>query len=118
MMRDDIGEGLLFLAVEGLFLKRLHVLGGEVPFAFRYSNASHKKPAEPTGAVIDSFADLGLDHLHDGTDERARRVILAAVSSCVAHVLDFGFVEMDSSCFSVWERKRSSSIWSMISRRL
>ena len=37
---------------------------------------------------------LGLHHLHDGADERARGVILAAVAPGVAHVLDLGFVEV------------------------
>ncbi len=45
-------------------------------------------------AVVDALADLGLDHLHDGADERARGVILAAVAPGVAHVLDLGFVEV------------------------
>ena len=37
---------------------------------------------------------LRLHDLDDGADERARRVILAAVAPGVAHVLDLGFVEM------------------------
>ena len=40
------------------------------------------------------LADLRLHHLHDGADERARGVILAAVAPGVAHVLDLGFVEV------------------------
>ena len=40
------------------------------------------------------LADLGLHDLDDGADERARRVILAAVAPGVAHVLDLGFVEV------------------------
>ena len=46
------------------------------------------------GAVVDLLADLGLHHLDDGANERARRVILAAVAAGVAHVLDLGFVEV------------------------
>ena len=37
---------------------------------------------------------LGLHDLDDGADERARRVILAAVAPGVAHVPDLGFVEV------------------------
>ena len=37
---------------------------------------------------------LGLHDLDHGADERARRVILAAVAPGVAHVLDLGFVEV------------------------
>ena len=40
------------------------------------------------------LADLGLHDLDDGANERARRVILAAVAPGVAHVLDLGFVEV------------------------
>ncbi len=36
----------------------------------------------------------GLDDLHDGANERARGVILAAVAPGVAHVPDLGFVEV------------------------
>ena len=36
----------------------------------------------------------GLHDLHHGADERARRVVLAAVAPGVAHVLDLGFVEV------------------------
>ena len=46
------------------------------------------------GAVVDALADLRLHDLDDGADERARRVVLAAVAPGVAHVLDLGFVEV------------------------
>ena len=39
-------------------------------------------------------ADLGFDYLDNGANERTRGVVLAAVSSGVAHVLDLGFVEV------------------------
>ena len=38
------------------------------------------------GAVVDALADLRLHDLDDGADERARRVVLAAVAPGVAHV--------------------------------
>ena len=37
---------------------------------------------------------MRLHNLDNGADERARSVILAAVAPGVAHVLDFGFVEV------------------------
>ena len=93
--RDDVGEGLLFLAVEGASLEAcVRSLVVSLPVAFRYSNASQRKPAEPTGAVVDAVADLRFHDLDDGSDERTRGVILAAVPPGVAHVLDLGFVEM------------------------
>ena len=46
------------------------------------------------GAVVDALADLGLHDLHHGANQRARRVILAAVAPGVAHVLDLGFVQV------------------------
>ena len=46
------------------------------------------------GAVVDAFADLGVDDADHGADERTGRVVFAAVAAGVAHVADFGFVEM------------------------
>ena len=47
-----------------------------------------------TSPVVNALADLGLHDLDDGSNERARGVILAAVAPGVPHVLDLGFVEM------------------------
>jgi hypothetical protein len=47
-----------------------------------------------TGAVVDALADAGLDDLNHGANERARRVVFAAVAPGIAHVADFGFVEV------------------------
>jgi hypothetical protein len=46
------------------------------------------------GPVVDTVANPGLHDLHDGANERAQRVILAAVAPGVAHVLDLGFIEV------------------------
>jgi hypothetical protein len=46
------------------------------------------------GAVVDALADLRVHHLDHGADQRARRVVLAAVAPGVAHVLDLGFVQV------------------------
>jgi hypothetical protein len=46
------------------------------------------------GAIVDAFADAGLDDLNDRADERARRVVFAAVAPGIAHVADLGFVEV------------------------
>ena len=44
-------------------------------------------------AVVDAFANPGLDHLDHGADQRARGVVLAAIAPGVAHALDLFFVE-------------------------
>jgi hypothetical protein len=46
------------------------------------------------GAIVDAFADAGLDDLNDRADERARRVVFAAIAPGIAHVADLGFVEV------------------------
>ena len=46
------------------------------------------------GPVVDPLADLRLDDLHHGANQRARRVVLAAVAPGVAHPLDLGFVQV------------------------
>ncbi len=53
-----------------------------------------EKACRAAGAVIDALADLRLDHLDHGADERARRVIFAAVAPGIAHVAELGLVEM------------------------
>ncbi len=93
--RDDVGEGLLFLAVEGARLKRRQVLGRELAaWLFKIIERFAQEARRAARTVVDALADLRLDHLDDGADERARRVILAAVAAGVAHVLDLGFVEV------------------------
>ena len=53
-----------------------------------------EKARRAAGAVIDALADLRLDDLDHGADERARRVIFAAVPARIAHVAELGFVEV------------------------
>ena len=93
--RDDVGEGLLFLPVEGALLQgavlgggALGVLGAEVIEGFA------EESRRTDGGVADGLAEPGCGDGDDGADERARRVILAAVAPGVAHVFDLGFVEV------------------------
>ena len=46
------------------------------------------------GAVIDGLADLRVDDIDDRVDQRSGCVVLAAVASGVAHVLDLVFVQV------------------------
>jgi hypothetical protein len=43
--------------------------------------------------VVNGIADPRVHHLHNGPDQGARRVVLAAVAPGVAHALDLAFVE-------------------------
>ena len=91
--RDDVGERLLLLAVEGALLQRFQVgrlagLGAQVVVGLA------QKAGRAAGAVVDALADPRGQHLDHGADERARRVVLAAVAPGVAHVLDLGFVQV------------------------
>jgi hypothetical protein len=90
---DDVGEGFLLLAVEGALLKRLEVLGRKprlVEIVVRFAQEARRA----AGAVVDSLTDGRLNDPDHGADQRARRVVLAAVAPGVAHVPDLGFVEM------------------------
>ena len=91
--RNDIGQRLLLLAVEGLFLKRLDVPGSEFATGLQIVEGLAEKAPRATGTVIDGLADLRSNHLDHGTDERARGVILAAVAAGIAHALDLLLVE-------------------------
>ena len=110
--RDDVGEGLLLLAVEGARLEDIDILGSEVGCMGRMGRMRRILPILPihpipqilkrlaqetrraARAVVDAVANLRLDDLDDGADERARGVILAAVAPGVAHVFDLGLVEV------------------------
>ncbi|QDU20659.1 hypothetical protein ETAA1_26160 [Urbifossiella limnaea] len=91
---DDVGERLLLLAVERLLLERLHVLRRQVRLRPQVLERLAQEPRRPDRPVVDALADLRLHDPHDGADERARRVVLAAVPPGVAHVLDLGFVQV------------------------
>ncbi len=93
--RDDVGEGLLLLPVEGALLQgavlsdgALGVLGAEVIEGFA------EETGRADGGVADGLAEPGRGDGDDGANERARGVILAAVAPGVAHVFDLGFVEV------------------------
>ena len=93
--RDDVGEGLLLLPVEGALLQEailrdgaLGVLGAEVIEGFA------EEAGRADGGVADGLAEPGRSDSDDGANERARGVILAAVAPGVAHVFDLGFVEV------------------------
>ena len=93
--RDDVGEGLLFLAVEGALLKEAVLRGGALRIGLpQIIERLAEEARRADRAVVDALADLGLHDLHDGADERARGVILAAVAPGIAHVPDLGFVEV------------------------
>ena len=70
--------------------------------------------AQETGGtespVVDALTDLRLYDPDDGANERAGRVILAAVAAGIAHPLDLLLVEVGDSCFSFCERKRRVSM--------
>jgi len=70
-------------------------------FRFEKVEGLAQEAGGAAGAVVDALADLGLDHLHHGADERARGVVLAAVAAGVAHVLDLGFVQVRQLVFLV-----------------
>jgi hypothetical protein len=92
--RDDVGERLLLLAVEGAFLENLVVFGGEAGLRFHIVERLAQEAGRADGVIGDLFADPGFDHLDDGANERARGIILAAVAAGVAHPLDFFFVKL------------------------
>ena len=92
--RDHVSQRLLLLSVEGLFLKRLEFLGGQAFFLFHVVERLAQEPRRPASVVANALTDFWLDHLDHRSDERSASVVLAAVATRVAHVLDFGFVQV------------------------
>ena len=93
--RDDVGEGLLFLPVEGAFLQRA-VLGGSALgiLSAEVIERFAEEASRADGGVTDRLAELWCSNGDDRANERARGVILAAVAPGVAHVFDLGLVEV------------------------
>ena len=93
--RDDIGQRFLFLAVERAFLQcpilcRRAFGIGPLQVVKRFA----KEACRTARGVADGFADLWVHDLNDGTNQRARGVVFAAVPPGVAHVFDLGFVQV------------------------
>jgi len=74
-------------------LQRLKLAGGQIALADKVMGFT-EKPGGTHRAVVDAVVDLWLHHLYHGSDERARRVIFAAIAAGIAHVLDLGFVKV------------------------
>ena len=93
--RDHVGERLLLLPVEGRFLQTL-VLRGAALWVLRLEivKGLAKKARRSHGGIADRLARLGVGDLDDGANQRARGVILTAVASGVAHILDLRFVQV------------------------
>jgi len=92
--RDDVGQRLLFLAVESALLQCLDVAGGKAGLGLEVIERFAQEARRATGTVVDALTDFWLDHLHHGANQRARGVVLAAIPARVAHVLDLGFVQV------------------------
>ena len=91
---DDIGQRLLLLGVEGAGLQRFEVGRGQAWSAAQVVEGLAQKAGRAAGAVIDALANLRIDHLDHGADQRARPVVLTAVAPGVAHVLNLGLVQV------------------------
>jgi hypothetical protein len=92
--RDDVGEGLLFLPVEGALLQgavlgggALGVLGAEVVEGFA------EEAGRADGGVADGLAEPGRGDGDDGANERARGV--AALDAVLYLAEDFADLVFD-----------------------
>ena len=85
---------MTFSLCHKVYVLQLLILAGTQFLAPRMcAYASHKNPALPTAAVINSFANNWVNNFDNAFDEWARRVIFAAIPASIAHVLDFVFVQ-------------------------
>src|ERR1700730_16741510 len=67
--RDDIGERLLFLAVEGARLESAETLGGEAGLGLHEIERLAQEARRADGSIVNALADFGLLHLYHGADE-------------------------------------------------
>jgi hypothetical protein len=90
---DDIGQALFLFAGKGAGLQVFELLGGELAPA-QVLVALAQKPRRAAGPVVNGLPQLGPHHLNHGANQRTGRVILAAVAPGVAHVFDFGLIQV------------------------
>jgi len=92
---DDVGEGLLLLAVEGALLQGAVLCGGAFwVLLLEVVESFAEEACRADCSVVDAFAKLRGGDLHDGADKGTRGVILAAITPSVSHILNLGFVEV------------------------
>ncbi len=97
---DNVGQRLFFFSVERGFLEDTLLLSAAVGFlGTQVIDGLTQKARRADGTVVDALADGRLDDLDDGADQWPRRVVLAAVAPSVAHVVNFGFVEVRKLVF-------------------
>ena len=97
---DDVGQRLLFLAVERAGLEETILRDGAIGIGFlQVVERLAVEARRARRAIVDAFAEFRLHDLNNGTDKRTNGVILAAVPTCVSHVFDFGFVEVGQFVF-------------------
>ena len=92
--RNHIGKRLLFFTVKGALLKRSKIVCCQALLAPKIVERFAEEARRAAGAVIDTFANLGLHHLHHRPNKGAWGVVLAAVSASVTHVFDFCFIQV------------------------
>ena len=91
--RDDVGERLLLLAVEGTFLKGAEVRGGQSRLGHHVVIALAEEARRTAGTVVEPLANPWPQHLHHGANQRTRGVVLAAVAAGVPHPLDLFLIQ-------------------------
>jgi len=97
---DDVGQRLLFLAVERAGLEEAILRDGAIGIGFlQVVERLAVEARRALRAIVDAFAEFRLHDLNNGADERTNSVILAAVPTCISHVFDFGFVKVGQFVF-------------------
>ena len=93
--RDHVGEGLLFLPVEGSCLQGAILCGSPPQILFpQVLEAFAEEASRADGGVADRLAELRRGDGNDGANQGTRGVILTPVPPGVPHVLDLCFVEV------------------------
>ena len=90
---DYIGEGLLLLAVKGAGLE-FFAVGDVLCLLISAARKTRKGSLRSRGPRRRSSRRFAADDGEHGADERARRVILAAVPSGVAHGANLRLIEV------------------------
>ena len=89
---NDIGQRLLFLAIEGFFLQFLGI-GSALDALLHVGECLAQESGRTASRVIDRFANFGVNHLHNGAYERSGCVVLAAVTASIAHLGNLRLIE-------------------------
>ncbi len=91
---DNVRQRFFLFAVKRLFLQYFGFFGWKWFTAFQIIKSFAKETCRTASSVIYFVSNCGCNHFYNGCNKRSGCVVFSTVSPCIAHVLDFTFVQV------------------------